>query len=203
LHLDLLGTGRVIEAAIRILTIEMGGISGRNNYTARITGIERGDYVRLETWLDERSRPLSKSGSRSRATGGGRQNLGSALKAGLDKGRGPATPPTAPTPKEPESLDELVLAPAVNLASDGSSISVAWANWTSVTASWEESLSEGTLRVYLDSRHPPRGYSLIVQLCLPDDKVHAVMGRVGISKGPTLYLDLTLKESARKALAGK
>jgi|GEM_PF-4178347 len=205
LRIDLFGTGRVIQASVRILTIELGGVSQRNNYTARIMEISPGDKAKLEAWIEERSRPASRSVSRSMGTTGGRQKLGEALRSGLGKGRDAAPQvttavPVAPEPSKPE--DELVLAPHVTLAGDGSSMSVAWANKTSVQASWNESLNQGKLRVYLEGRHPPRGYSLIVQLCLPDGSVHAALGRVTMSEGPTLYLDMTLKTSVREALMG-
>ena len=94
----------------------------------------------------------------------------------------------------------MVIAPQVKLSTDGSSLSVRWLNWTSVAASWKEGLQEGNLRVYLDGRHPPEGYSLTVQLCLPDDSVHPIFGRIQRSEGPTLYLELRLKDSTRQAL---
>ncbi len=203
---ELYGSGRSISASVRILTAELGGVGRRNNYTARIMEISRGDQARLDAWIEERSRPASRSASRSAAAGGRkRKELGAAMKAGLGKAREAteaavvATP--APAPDAPKPEDELVLAPNVTLAGDGSSMSVAWANWKSVTASWDESLKDGTLRVYLDGRHPPRNYSLIVQLCLPDGSVHATLGRVEVTEPPTLYLNMTLKESVKKALS--
>lgn len=201
LRLELAGTKHTVTASIRILTAELGGVAGRNLYTARIQDMGERDRERMLAWLEERSVPASRSTSRSVGTPGGRGRLGSALSRGLERGREGPPLPEPPPALEPE--EELVLAPTVNMAPDGSGMSVAWGNWRSVRASWDESLSDGTLRCYLNGRHPPRGYSLIVQLCLPDGSVHAVMGKIGPSDGPTLYVDLTLKESTRKALTAR
>jgi hypothetical protein len=204
MKIALFGTGVVIQATVRILTIELGGVSRRNGYTARITEISNGDQARLDAWIEERSQALSRSTSRAKGAPGGRKKLGDALKSGLGRGRNEATPEPVvvkhvPTTSDP--TDDLVLAPHVTMAGDGANMTVAWANWKSVTASWSESLEHGKLRVYLDDRHPPRNYSLNVQLCLPDGSVHVSLGRVAHSDGPTLYLDMTLKTSVKKALS--
>ncbi len=204
LRLDLYGTGDVVEASVRIMTIELGGMSRRNNYTARIVSISENDRARLDAWFEDRSRSVTHSTSRSATRKGGRQGIRDALRSGLDKSRVDSPdelPPQEPPATTPDPTGDLVLAPTVKLAGDGSSMSVTWSNAKSVTASWEESLCHGKLRVYLEGRHPPRGYTLIVQLCLPDGSVHAAMGRVDHSDGPTLYLNMTLKTSVEQALS--
>ena len=197
-RLELFGTGRVIETTVRILTIELGGLRRRNNYTARLVEISPEDQASLRAWLAENSGSASQSLSSSTAQTGGRSGRG------LDKlQESPDLAPgdTSPTPASSDPTQDLVLAPRVKLASDGSSMSVSWSNAKSVKASWEESLRVGRLRVYLEGRHPPPGYSLIVQLHLPDGSVHATLGRIDRSEGPTLYLNMTLKTSVKQALS--
>lgn len=195
MRLELMGTTTVIEARVRILTVEFVGTSGSCNYTARIMEIERGDRMRLDGWLEERSQ-LTASFSRSASTSRGRRGgLGGALRSGLEKGR-------SAEDADSEGAADPVLVPTTTLSPDGSTLVVAWANWRSVTASWESSLREGSLEAWIERTHPPLGYDLIVQLCLPDGSVRATMGRVTNSGGSNLTVSVTLKDKVRDALRG-
>jgi len=150
MRLELMGTTTVIEARVRILTVEFVGTSGSCNYTARIMEIERGDRMRRDGWLEERSQ-LTASFSRSASTSRGRRGgLGGALRSGLEKGR-------SAEDADSEGAADPVLVPTTTLSPDGSTLVVAWANWRSVTASWESSLREGSLEAWIERTHPPPG----------------------------------------------